>query len=441
MAEVVFPPAGFEPPRLGRVHDADDVCSIAITPPGSKSQTNRLLILAALSDGVSTLHNPLVSEDTTALGDALATLGAKVVIEGTDWFITGVNGCFPRGGSVNLGDGGTPTRFMLAAAALADDAVVVDGSERMRERPVDEGIALLREFGVKIDAVGDPPKLPARVHPMRDRTGGVLRVGRTASSQFLSAMLLIGPWLRDGVTIEFNAAPTSETYLQLTLAALRDASADVPIGEGYRVMGKPLTAFECDVEPDASSAIYWWAAAAISPGVSVTIAIAPNSAQPDIAAVAMLEAMGALVERNNNAITVRGPDQLCGVNFNAEQCPDAAVMLAVVGACATSPSRIDGLHTLRVKETDRIHALACELVKLGCGVEEHDDALTISPVNDKPARALTLINTWNDHRMAMAFGILALREPGLAIEDPSCVAKSYPGFWADRADLLAQIKT
>ncbi len=403
-----------------------------LTPPGSKSLTNRALVLAALADGRSVLHGPLVSEDTIGLRDALAHLGATCEDLGESWAIDGVAGRFPRGGLVNLGDGGTPARFMLAAAAFASERVVVDGSPRMRERPVAEGIELLRALGVSIKGTGAPEHLPAEIDPWDDRAGGRVQVGRTASSQFLSALLLVAPWTKRGITIECTETPTSETYVRLTLATLRKAGAHV--ADGPMVEPGPLAAFESSIEPDASSAVYWWAAAAMMPGASITVPIPPDSEQPDMAALEILEAFGALVERAPHAVTVRGPARLVGAHVDAEACPDAAVMLAVVAASAEGPTRIDGLQTLRVKETDRIHALAMELDKTGCTVHQHPDAIEIDPttMHEHPIR----VATWNDHRMAMSFGILGLIRDGVSIEDPGCVSKSYPGFWADRADLI-----
>ena len=206
------------------------------------------------------------------------------------------------------------------------------------------------------------------------------------------------------------------------------------IDEDGRVRSGGLDGFDLRIEPDASSAVYWWAAAAMIPGATVTIPIPGDSLQPDMHALDILEAFGARIERRAQAVTVRGPDRLIGATVDAESCPDAAVMLAVVAACCEGPSRIDGLHTLRVKETDRIHAIATELARTGCTVVQHPDAIEVDPssIIDQPIR----VGTWNDHRMAMAFGILGLVRPEVTIEDPGCVSKSYPGFWADRADLI-----
>ena len=426
--------AELDPPRSMDV--AERPFDRVMSPPGSKSLTNRALILAALSRGESVLRAPLVSQDTCGLRDALASLGASCRVVDGAWFINGCDGSLPGGGRVNLGDGGTPSRFMLAAAALAAKDVVVDGSARMRERPVEEGIALLRRLGVELEGIGDPDHLPVTIHGGADCAGGMLEVGQTASSQFISAVLLIAPWTREGVTVRFTDPPTSRSYLELTVDLLRrlGAAVEVPGPELIHVCATPVEAFDLAIEPDASSAIYWWAAAALVPGAKVHVPIPRDSVQPDVRAVDLLEAMGAEVERTPEGITVIGPSELHGAALDAEGCPDAAVMLAVVAARARGVTRIEGLHTLRVKETDRIHALACELGKTGCTVRESSDAIEIDP--STTVSCPISVFTWNDHRMAMAFGVLGLVRPDVLIENPSCVNKSYPGFWQDRAALL-----
>ena len=432
--------AELDPPRAMDVveHPFDRVMS----PPGSKSLTNRALMLAAFSRGESLLRAPLVSQDTCGLRDALASLGATYrVVEdanhaGGTWFIRGCDGRLPKGGRVDLGDGGTPSRFMLAAAALAAGDVVVDGSARMRERPVQEGIALLRELGVNLEGTGTPEHLPVTIAAGSGCDGGVVEVGQTASSQFISALLLIAPWTRTGITVRFTEPPTSRSYLELTIDLLRrwGVDAEQPDHESIHVPGGSIEAFDLSIEPDASSAIYWWAAAALVPGARVHVPIPCDSVQPDLHAVDLLEAMGAFVTRTPEGITVTGPDELQGTTLDAEGCPDAAVMLAVTAARARGVTRIEGLHTLRVKETDRIHALACELGRTGCTVREFPDAIEIDPSTTAPGPISVF--TWNDHRMAMAFGILGVVRPGVVIENPTCVNKSYPGFWDDRAALL-----
>ena len=379
-----------------------------IRPPGSKSITNRVYVLAALAHGETRICRPLRAEDCDRLLHALQTLGAAHRFDGDDVIITGVGGRFPRGGTVNLGDGGTPTRFMIAAACLADETVVVDGSPRMRERPVAEGIALLRSLGANIESLDEGGRLPVRVTPAPLR-GGTLEVGRTASSQFISAIMLIAPSLDAEIAFEFFEEPTSASYLTLTRRIV--SAFDRADGLFH-------------VAPDASSAVYWHAAAALVPEATMSID-GLDGLQPDERAIAALPGYA-------DGRTVGSSSFALGT-IDATLWPDGALCLAAVAACATAPTTITGLTTLRVKETDRIGALQAELERVGCLVSATDDALMIDPtsMHDRPV----VIQTYNDHRMAMAFAILGLVRGGISIADPACVEKSYPGFWRDLASL------
>lgn len=426
---------------------------VSITPPGSKSITCRAYVLAALANGESRIIRPLRAEDTDGLLKALCTLGATAKWEGEDVLITGVNGRFPRGGEVNLGDGGTPTRFMIACACLAKEPVVVDGSPRMRERPIAEGVDLLRQFGATIEYVERGGRLPVRITPSDEFKGGELAVGRTASSQFISALLLIAPWIERGVKVRFTESPTSITYINLTLDALgdwkvmfrsrlreetRDCSVELSdvVGQSFRV------------EPDASSAAYWIVAAAINESRASAPHIPFHSQQPDVQVARHLQPeVFNWRQAGLWASDVRWPINgsiLAPLDVDAREFPDGALALCIAAVCSTGRSTISGLHTLRVKETDRVAALANELTKVGCRVEidetDGDVALVIHPIPRDANGNLTAVDpmeieTYNDHRMAMAFAVLGLVRPGLSIRNPACVAKSYPGFWRDFAKL------
>lgn len=418
--------------------------TIELRPPGSKSLTNRAYVLAALSKGESRLARPLRSDDCDRLLAALTTLGARAEWDGADVVITGVDGRFPNGGEVNLGDGGTPTRFMIAAACLTDQPVLIDGSKRMRERPVAEGVELLRNLGADIEYVEADGRLPLRVNPSPNLAGGTIEVGRTASSQFLSALMLVAPWLANGVRIEHREPPTSASYLALTVDALRAVGAPVEVerdetGEplAHIVAPGPLAARSLAIEPDASSAVYGWGAAALAAGLAVRVAgLSRDSAQPDVRILDALQAAGARVESDDSGTTVTGPSTLAPIDWDASQFPDGAMALAAVLSRADGRSRISGLHTLRVKETDRLAALAVELERLGCRTRiEGDDALIIEPGDALDRTDGVTIATYNDHRMAMAFAMLGLVRRGVRIADPRCVEKSYPTFWRDLAAL------
>lgn len=430
---------------------------VTITPPGSKSITNRAYVLAALAQGESRIVRPLRADDTDLLLKALCTLGAEArwvpgqTGDGSeDVLIRGVGGRFPRGGYVNLGDGGTPTRFMIACACLAKEPVVVDGSPRMRERPIAEGVEMLRQLGAKIEYVEEEGRLPVRVTPSEGFKGGELTVGKTASSQFISAVMLIAPWLERGVSIRLRDRLTSASYVALTddVLAFWRIDSEVPeqLQTATRISVSPgrVSANEFAIDCDASSSIYWHLAYVVSAGSELSL---PNhdpsrEVQPDDGAIC--ELFGFLARGGH------------GVRIDARSFPDAAVALAVASAGTSVQATLTGLHTLRVKETDRIAALANELRKVGCGVETTEDSITITPIDatgiaqrdagrpharasadasfDPPAEPGAkplIIETYNDHRMAMAFAVLGLRVPGIQIRNPACVKKSYPTFWKD----------
>jgi 3-phosphoshikimate 1-carboxyvinyltransferase len=433
---------------------------VTITPPGSKSITCRAYVLAALAKGQSKIIRPLRADDTDKLLGALCTLGAQARWEGEDVYITGVNGRFPKGGSVNLGDGGAPTRFMIACACLAAEPVIVDGSNRMRERPIAEGVNMLRHLGAKIEYVEAEGRLPVRVVPRMEFGGGELTVGETLSSQFISALLLIAPCLGAPLTLHFSRHMTSAKYVMLTQSVMSEwdcmCDFDTDLADGARnlwdsdsssvrhgrigVTPRPIDARTSVVERDASSALYWICAAAVVPTAQVTIAhFCPESGQPDAWLVSVIEHSvcglgGQLTESETPpSLTMRGGSGIRGGTLNGIESPDGSVAIVAIAAVSKAQWHVTGLHTLRHKETDRIAALANELRRIGCTIETTDDSITIDPStrHDKPVT----IETYNDHRMAMAFAVLGLARPGISIKDPHVVSKSYPTFWKDFAKL------
>ena len=429
--------------------------------PGSKSLTNRALVLAAMASGETTLEMALRSGDTDALSRALSALGAAV--ETVDAAPCGaelpggrheafrVRGCAGAFGPaddvrVDLGDGGTPTRFMMAVAAFARRRVTIDGSARMRERPVADGVELLRALGVRVEWAEAEGRLPVVVDG-RDGppTGGAIRVGALASSQFVSALLLVSPWMRDGLEVRFDVPPVSRSYIDLTVDELRRWGApvteDVDAGgalRAVRVRPFPLPGRGAyPVEPDASSAIYWAAAAALVPGSNVCLhGLSSTSRQPDMAAIDALSAQGADIFRGNTETGVgcrrRAGDRsppLSGLLASLEQCPDGALMLIAAAAVAESPSRFWGLGTLRVKESDRLAAMAEGLSRVGARAALGDSWIEVTPIPDGH-RVDAMIDPHDDHRIAMSFAVLGLRTGGIRVANPGCVAKSYPQFWA-----------
>ena len=421
------------------VHPAIPGREVVAHVPGSKSLTNRWLMLAALAEGSSVLHGALASDDTTSFAEAVSRCGVRATWSGPDELTVVGCGGRPRGGSsVNLGDGGTPTRFMAAFAALADRPIVIDGSARMRERPVAEGIAMLAALGTPIHWMEAAGRVPVAVGGSLP-TGSALAVGATSSSQFISAVMLIAPWLDRGLEVIFTEPPTSASYLELSIGVL--AHAGVPVSVERTVAGElaavsiaphAVRGGEVRVEPDASSAIYPLAAAALVPGMRVTVPGLPRTtAQPDRGAIDALVAMGAIERTVAGSTSIECGGTLRGISIDASRWPDGALAIAAVAAAASGRTTISGLHTLRVKESDRIGALAAELRALGCTVAASDDALTIDP-STRHARAVTL-HAHRDHRVAMSLATLGLVRPGISIDDPGCVAKSWPGFWESLA--------
>jgi len=434
----------------------------AIRVPGSKSLSNRHLILAALARGSTRLRGLLACDDCDRLLAALDACAIGHRVDGGDLIIDGGADRSERDTTVNLGDGGTPTRFMLAfAAAQRGGACIIDASARMRERPVAEGVAMLRALGGEIHAeihaenhgMAEAMRLLMRL-PMRVRggslRGGRIDIGATASSQFVSALMLVAPALADGIDIHFTDEPTSASYLELSLAALAAAGVNfevvrrpvllsaASVGGGLAritIPSQPIAGGTIDIEPDASSAVYP-AAAAVLCGSTVTLeGLARHSAQPDIGFLDDLAMRGARVEVVGNSTRVSAGKSLRGHDANYARMPDAAVMAMVLAACADGPSLFTGLATLRVKESDRIAAVATGLRALGATVETGDDWARIHPLPAIDPAMNTAIDTVNDHRIAMAFAILGLARGGVSIANPGCVGKSWPGFWTS-LDLL-----
>lgn len=415
---------------------------ISLTPPGSKSLTNRYLLLAALAQGQSILRRPLRADDTQVMVDALRTLGVDVRAQeqGGQWeqlAIDGSAGNLRGGGALDLHNAGTAVRFLTAACTLADAPIIIDGNRRMRERPISQLVEILRGLGATIEFVHHDGRLPLRIHPTLWR-GGEVEVGATLSSQFISALLMIAPLMRESLTLRIAGPLTSPGYVALTLGCMSAFGATVDATPNLdRIVVRPgrYAGAEMAIEPDASSATYFLAAAALCPGSACTIeGLGKGSLQPDVRFADALHEMGAALTYGRDFITVLGPSEpLRGIDLDCAAMPDAAMTLAVVAAFARGETVLRGLSTLRHKETDRLAALRAELTKLGAGVEiEDDELLIIEPTADARQRSDEVrIETYDDHRMAMAFSIAGLVRPGVSIADPLCVAKTFPEYWSE----------
>jgi len=409
--------------------------------PGSKSHTNRSLVIAALSDGGSRLDGALLAADTISMIEGLRSLGFRVEPDETAGAIVveGRGGVIPaRGASIDARDAGTVMRFLPAVVALGEGKFTIDGSARMRERPVGDLVEGLRSLGVDAVASG-PGGCPPVVVRASGLAGGTARVSAATSSQFASALLLAAPCAKSPVTIELEGEVVSRPFIELTLDLMRNFGAEVESESPnvFRVAApRPYRAGAHRIEGDATAASYFWAAAAVTGGRVEVANVGTRSHQGDARFVDVLEKMGCRVERSEEAITASGPEVLRGGEFDLNKMPDVAQTLAVAALFADSPVTITNIANLRVKECDRLSALAAELPKLGGRVEERPDGITVTPPEGgRSGLHGGRIVTYNDHRMAMSFAVAGLAIPGVVIENPGCVSKTYPRFFDDFARL------
>jgi 3-phosphoshikimate 1-carboxyvinyltransferase len=399
--------------------------------PGSKSVTNRALVAAALAEGTSALSGGLESDDTRVMVASLTALGVSLDVRAEPWRVEGSGGRL-RAPSAPLftGNSGTTARFLTAAATLADGPVVIDGSPRMRERPIDDLTRALEKLGAPCRLEGERGCPPVWVAG-GGLPGGEASIDARRSSQYVSAVLLAAPCAARDVTLRFEGGElVSRPYVDLTLDLMRafGADADWLDDDALRVRaGATYRGRTHAIEADASSAAYPFCAAAIAGGRVRVDGISPTTRQPDIGILALLERMGCRVARGDDWAEVVGPaDGLRGIDVDMNVLPDAVLALAVVALFAEGPTRIRNVANLRIKETDRLAALETELRKLGADAEAGPDWLEITPRPLVPAE----IDTYDDHRMAMAFALAGLRQPGVAIRDPGCVSKTWPDYFA-----------
>lgn len=401
-----------------------------ITVPGSKSLTNRALVCAALADGTSTITGALVADDTAAMTDCLRSLGARIVWEGTSVTVAGIGGRVRvDAAELDARLSGTTSRFVLPLLALGAGRYVLDGREPLRRRPMGPSLEALRDLGVTVEELGEPGHLPVAVSgPVR---GGEARVRGDLSSQFVSGLLLAAPAMPGGLRVTLSSDLVAAPFVAMTEAVMRAFGADVA-----DLAVRPGSYRACDygVEPDASAASYFFAAAAILGGRVTVEGLGAGSLQGDLGFVGVLERMGAAVSVGDDAVTVTGSGSgLRGIEVDLADMPDMAQTVAVVAACAEGPSLVTGVEVIRGHETDRIAAVVAELRRVGVGAEETGDGFTVVPAALRPAT----VRTYDDHRMAMSFALLQLVEPGIHIADPDVVAKTFPGYW----DALARLRS
>jgi 3-phosphoshikimate 1-carboxyvinyltransferase len=405
--------------------------------PGSKSLTNRALIVAALAQGPSTLLGALDSDDTRVMVESLKRLGIGVdhTPENATIRVEGCDGRFPvREAELYVANSGTSLRFLTAMVATGQGTFRLDGTARMRQRPVADLLQALNGLGA--DCKSD---LNTGCPPVTVKTGGLdggfAFVKGDVSSQFLSGLLMALPYSQRPSTVEVDGVLVSQPYVAMTLEVMEAFGVRISNRKNRRFeitpahyKGRPYS-----IEPDASAASYFFALAAITGGTVTVEGLGSKSVQGDLGFVDVLEHMGCRVERSSHATTVTG-GPLRGVDVDMNAISDTVMTLGVVALFASGFTRIRNVGHIRHKETDRIAALAAELRKLGATVDEQPEGLLIFPPQGgklAPAK----IATYDDHRMAMSFALAGVKAGGVTILDPSCVAKTYPGFWDDLARL------
>jgi 3-phosphoshikimate 1-carboxyvinyltransferase len=402
---------------------------VTVTVPGSKSLTNRALVAAALASGTSVLDGILLADDTEAMLAALAALGIGVEVD-RDRRRATVTGCgaeVPAGPvTLDVRLSGTTARFLAPLLALGRGRYVLDAAPPFRLRPMGPVLDAVAELGVAVTPLGEPGHLPVALEAGVVR-GRSVRVAGDVSSQFLSGLLLVGPAVPDGLTVELTTELVSIPYVELTLATMAafGGRVDRPDARRFEVRPGGYRATHYPIEPDASAASYLLAAAAITGGRVRVAGLGRDALQGDVQFADVLAAMGAEVVRDRDGLEVRGTGQLTGVDVDLADLSDTAQTLAAVAVFADGPTRVRGIGFIRRKETDRIAAVVTELRRLGIEAHEEPDGFVIVPGTPRPGR----VRTYDDHRMAMSFALLGLVVPGIEILDPGCVAKTFPDYF------------
>ena len=430
--------------------------------PGSKSHTNRALMLAALSDGTTILENALFSEDSQYFASALNELGFDCHLEPEKYSMTirGLAGCIPvPRADMFIGNAGTAARFLTAMLTLGRGEYRIDGTPRMRQRPIGDLVGALNTLGAHVDAsrpdVGslinsedllvtstlindESPSalsLPIKIRASGLR-GGTTKIRGDISSQFLSGLLMVAPYAENTVDIILDGPLSSKPYIDLTIGVMADFKVQVH-RQGYSnftILSQPYhSPGPYSIESDASGASYFFAAPAICGGWLEVENMKLDSRQGDIGFLDILKKMGCKISSPGDAIRVCGPNTLMGIEIDMSDISDTFMTLAAIAPFAATPTTIRGIASSRLKETDRVSAVCTELRRLGVDVHEYSDGMTINPCNDfRPTR----VHTYDDHRIAMAFSLVGLRVRGIEIENPGCVAKTFPGFF----DVLSLLK-
>ena len=409
--------------------------SAIVTVPGSKSITNRALLIAAMAEGRSVLENVLFSDDTIRMLEALKLLGFQIAIEQDEKRVTvnGLGGQIPSSGcDLRIGGAGTAMRFLIPFLTLARGKFRIDGNKRMRERPIGPLLDAMQRLGVSVYSERDnrcPPVIADSRNPFR---GGATHVDARLSSQFVSAMLMPAPLWPEGLRLQV-AGDAARPFVEMTPRIMETWGVKWNIdGDIITIAGGQVyRARRFVVEPDASSASYFAAAAALCGGTVTLQGLSANSLQGDTALLTVLQQMGARVKWNSDSVEVTGAGQLRGVDIAMNGMPDMVATLAALAPFATSATRIRKVEFIRHHESDRLRSIAAELRRLGASVNDLEDGMEILPSPLKGAS----IETYDDHRIAMAFSVVGLKVAGVRIQNPECVAKTFPEFFDTLANL------
>lgn len=406
--------------------------------PGSKSYTNRALLIAALVGKTVRIKNPLLSDDTKAMIDCLEMLGIRVATKNDCIEVAGdIRSVADKSYELNAQLSGTTIRFVLALSAVVAGVKTIHGEGRLNERPIGDLVNALRQLGAKIEYIEKEGFPPVRVSSSKLVPGNITMNG-SVSSQFLSSILMIAPVVGE-VNVEVIGEQISKPYIDMTIDSMKQFGVDVEVRNSSTHIirkGQIYGADEYVVEGDASSASYFFAIAALT-GSRITLKnMNPNSVQADMGFLKILSDMGNVIEYGDNEITIRGSG-IGPVDVNMQDCPDQVQTLAALSACVAGTTHIAGVGSLRVKETERVAALERELAKMGIRSESTPDTMTIYGGYPKPA----VVDTYWDHRMAMAFAVVGAKLKGMEIRNPEVVTKTFPDFWDKLNDIGIETKT
>ena len=398
-----------------------------IRVPGSKSVTNRALIIAALAEGHSRILNPLFSDDSFWLMNALVRLGIDVSADGErgEIYVSGQSGeIYASGVDLFVGNAGTVARFLPPVLALGRGPYTVDGVPRMRERPVADLVDAMRQLGAAVEYVGEVAKFPLVIRG-GGIPGGEARVSASKSSQFVSGLLMASPYAQAPVTLHPEGRK-EWPYVGITVALMRAFGVEVDQANGrFTVAPAMYSSREYEVEPDASGASYFMAAAAVTGGRVRIPGLGSSSPQGDLRFAGVLRDMGCRVEITSDFIEVQGPDRLQGVEVDMNAFSDTMITLSAIAPFATTPTTIKNVAHTRLQETDRLRAVATELNRLGIRTQTTPSSIRIIPGQIQSG----VVRTYGDHRMAMAFAVTGLVASGIRIGDPGCVTKTFPGYF------------